>query len=153
MSDSKKDETPNVEVVGYGRPPVATRFKKGQSGNPNGRPRGIMNFSTLLHKAMRQKVRVNEHGKRRLVTKLEAAILQLVNQSASGNQRAGRFLFELVQQIEKAEDHALPTAAPLSEIDEEVIQELLNRFQSQDPQSESPSELQMENEGNDNQPS
>ena len=25
--------------VGYGRPPQATQFKKGQSGNPRGRPR------------------------------------------------------------------------------------------------------------------
>lgn len=26
--------------VGYAKPPVGTRFKPGQSGNPKGRPRG-----------------------------------------------------------------------------------------------------------------
>jgi Family of unknown function (DUF5681) len=26
--------------VGYGKPPLETRFKQGQSGNPRGRPRG-----------------------------------------------------------------------------------------------------------------
>lgn len=28
--------------IGYAKPPKATRFKKGQSGNPNGRPRRMM---------------------------------------------------------------------------------------------------------------
>ncbi|HWZ80051.1 MAG TPA: DUF5681 domain-containing protein [Candidatus Sulfotelmatobacter sp.] len=151
MSDSERDETTNVELVGYGRPPLATRFKKGQSGNPNGRPRGILNFTTTLRKAMRERVVINEHGKRKLVTKLEAAVKQLVNQAASGNQRAGRFLFELAQQIDKTEDQAMDTAAPFSEIDTEVIQELLNRFQSQEPGSESESEQQTEVEHQDDQ--
>ncbi len=33
--------------VGYKKPPLHSRFKKGQSGNPRGRPRGSKNFSTL----------------------------------------------------------------------------------------------------------
>ena len=33
--------------VGYRKPPVGTRFKKGQSGNPAGRPRGTVNLATL----------------------------------------------------------------------------------------------------------
>ncbi len=33
-------ESPQSEEVGYGKPPAATRFKKGQSGNPKGRPKG-----------------------------------------------------------------------------------------------------------------
>ena len=34
--------------AGYGKPPRHSRFKKGQSGNPKGRPRGSRNFSTDL---------------------------------------------------------------------------------------------------------
>jgi hypothetical protein len=36
MSTAPKKPTGSYEV-GYGKPPVAARFKKGQSGNPNGR--------------------------------------------------------------------------------------------------------------------
>lgn len=34
---------PSDYEVGYGKPPAETRFKKGQSGNPNGRPKGSRN--------------------------------------------------------------------------------------------------------------
>ena len=35
--------------VGYGKPPMETRFKKGQSGNPRGRPKGAKNKRPGLH--------------------------------------------------------------------------------------------------------
>ena len=40
MSDEPEDKAPETnEEVGYGRPPIRTRFKQGQSGNPKGRPK------------------------------------------------------------------------------------------------------------------
>ena len=41
--------------VGYGKPPVNTRFRKGQSGNPHGRPRGARSASTILNAALKSK--------------------------------------------------------------------------------------------------
>jgi hypothetical protein len=38
-----QDDDPRV---GYGRPPLATRFRPGQSGNPRGRPKGARNLSS-----------------------------------------------------------------------------------------------------------
>ena len=49
--------------AGYGKPPRHSRFKKGQSGNPKGRPRGSRNFSTDLKATLEELIRVTHHGK------------------------------------------------------------------------------------------
>jgi hypothetical protein len=46
------------ERVGYGRPPLATRFRLGQSGNLRGRPKGARNFSTVIASALSERVAV-----------------------------------------------------------------------------------------------
>jgi hypothetical protein len=51
--------------AGYGKPPRHTRFKKGQSGNPRGRPKGSKNLTTLLTEALNEPVIVAENGGRR----------------------------------------------------------------------------------------
>ena len=44
--------------AGYGKPPRHSRFKKGQSGNPKGRPRGSRNFSTDVKATLEEPIRV-----------------------------------------------------------------------------------------------
>lgn len=68
--------------VGYGRPPVATRFKAGQSGNPNGRPKGAKNLSTLTREKLQAKVPVREGGRERRMSKGEIGVTKLVNRFA-----------------------------------------------------------------------
>jgi len=51
-----------------------TRFKRGQSGNPKGRPGGAKNLSTLLSEALNEAVIVAENGGRRKITKRQAII-------------------------------------------------------------------------------
>jgi hypothetical protein len=36
--------------VGYGRPPAKSRFKKGTSGNPRGRPKHSKNMKTIIRR-------------------------------------------------------------------------------------------------------
>lgn len=50
------------EKVGYGRPPKHTRFQKGQSGNPRGRPRQTQNHKCIAHRVAAElhEVRVGE---------------------------------------------------------------------------------------------
>src|SRR5580698_10326440 len=78
----------SASPVGYGKPPGATRFKKGVSGNPKGRPKGSRNVAAVFAKTLREKVVINEHGQRKTISKLEAAVKQFVNKAASGDLRA-----------------------------------------------------------------
>src|SRR3954451_12887874 len=81
--------TQQQEDVGYGRPPKASRFQKGKSGNPKGRPRNRhrdMPYDTLLG----QMVTVREDGKERRVTAAEAFILQLTKKGLEGDSASAR---------------------------------------------------------------
>jgi predicted phage terminase large subunit-like protein len=71
-------EKPNDYKVGFGKPPRHSRFVKGRSGNPRGRPRGLKNLATLFSEALNERVTVVENGRRRKITKREAVIAQLV---------------------------------------------------------------------------
>jgi hypothetical protein len=97
--DGQKNQGPvdEDERVGYRRPPKTTRFRPGQSGNPRGRPKGARNLSTIVAAALSERVTVNENGRRRRITKLDAAVKQVVNRAASGELRATPLLLALVQ--------------------------------------------------------
>src|SRR5712671_3028707 len=85
--------------VGYGKPPRHTRFKRGRSGNPRGRPPGSKNLPTLLSEALNEPVIVAENGGRRKISKRQAIIKQLVNQSAKADWRATKILLSIIQDI------------------------------------------------------
>jgi Family of unknown function (DUF5681) len=126
------DEQPDLqpaaanERVGYRRPPVGTRFRPGQSGNPRGRPKGARNLSTVVAAALSERVAVNENGRRRRITKLEAAVKQLVNRAASGEARATQLLLALVQ-VNEARP-AQQDASRLGDADAIVMAELARRL-------------------------
>jgi hypothetical protein len=84
-----EDEDSTEEIVGYRNPPVASRFRKGQSGNPKGRPRGRR--TDLPYEAvLGQGVIVRENGRERRVTAAEAFILQLIKLGLDGDSAAAR---------------------------------------------------------------
>ena len=114
--------------VGYGKPPHHTRFKKGQSGNPRGRPSGSKNLATVLSEALNELVIVAENGGRRKITKRQAIITQLVNQSAKADWRATKILLDILQAIESRSEPALAETSSFSEADEKVIEQLRARF-------------------------
>jgi hypothetical protein len=122
-----RDKEANYEV-GYGKPPCHTRFVKGQSGNPRGRPPGTKNLKTLLSEALNEMVIVTENGGRRKVTKRQAIITQLVNRSAIADFRAIKILLDLVRDIEGQTEPASPETSAFSEADEKVIEQLRARF-------------------------
>jgi len=75
--------------VGYKRPPAATRFVKGRSGNPRGRPRKRhreIPYDTVLG----QMVTIREDGRERRVTAAEAFVLQLTRKGLQGDSSSAR---------------------------------------------------------------
>jgi hypothetical protein len=62
--------------VGYGKPPKATRFRKGRSGNPKGRPSGDENLLSVFKRMAMKRIKIREGDKSRTVTMADAIILQ-----------------------------------------------------------------------------
>jgi uncharacterized protein DUF5681 len=135
MVERNKPEKPKTAKVGYCNPPEHARFKTGQSGNPRGRPKGTLNMATVLERILREKVVINENGKRKTITKLEAAIKQLTNKAASGELKALQLLTALVR---TAEERAIQAGVPNSafeEVDERVVLEMLRRLEKTSKES------------------
>src|SRR6201987_654789 len=124
--EGKMSETAREYAANYRKPPVHTRFKKGQSGNPRGRP--AKTLPALLAAALNEKVTVTENGKRRQVTKREAVIAQLVNKSASAELRATKMLIDMLRDIEKKAEPAAAAKSPFNPTDREVVQQLIARL-------------------------
>jgi hypothetical protein len=112
--------------IGFGRPPKRNQFRKGVSGNPKGRPKGSPNLATVLARALQEKVIVGEKGRRKSVTKLDAAVKQLVDQAASGDLAATRQLMALAG----ATEDQLPEvpAKQVTETDQKIMRSVLNRL-------------------------
>lgn len=90
-----------AELVGYGRPPKGSRFQKGQSGNPRGRPRGRKR--TLPHDhVLGQMVTVREDGKERRVTAAEAFLLHLTKRGLEGDSGAARASLAAIEKARQA---------------------------------------------------
>ena len=116
--------------VGFGKPPAGTRFKKGQSGNPRGRPKGTLNMASVLARTLREKVVINENGQRKVITKLEAAIKQLTNKAASGELKALQLLAALVRSAEERAMKMETPTSPLDAADEKVFLGVLKRLET-----------------------
>src|SRR5271167_3281936 len=117
--------------VGPGRPPLHTRFRKGQSGNPGGRSK--KNLPALLADALNEPVFVTIDGERRQITKREAVVHQLVNKSTSADLRATKMLFDMMKDAEQKAGVAAPAPERrrLEEADKEVVQLLVERIRHQ----------------------
>lgn len=109
--DSETDASEHDYEVGYGRPPKHTQFKKGQSGNPRGRPKGARNLETILESELDRAVTVTEGGKKRKVSAQHAVVMTVVAKALRGDLRAVKQLVDLIEKYRPvaADDSSEPS--------------------------------------------
>ena len=88
------DEKP----IGYKNPPKSTRFKKGQSGNPRGRPPGRRRYAPVPN-VLDQMVTIHEDGVERRVTAAEALLLKLTKLGLEGNTFAAKVAMNAIYDV------------------------------------------------------
>lgn len=115
-------------AVGYGRPPQASRFKPGQSGNPNGRPKGTKNLATDLAEELGETIRIREGERQLKVSKQRAMLKALVAKALKGDARAASLLIALVAKAtEEAPGGPAIAAPPLADADRQILDDFLAR--------------------------
>jgi len=90
--------------VGYRKPPIHSRFQKGQSGNRRGRRRSTLNHRTVLERTLLKPITVTEGGKPKKMIPLEIVIRQLINKAVKGDVRAAQWVARLGQQLAEASE-------------------------------------------------
>jgi len=98
QASAAKSATRDFEI-GYGKPPKATQFKKGQSGNPKGgkKAEAIEDVRIVIENVLAEQTKVRDGGKVRTVSKLEAIMQAQRANALKGNAKAVRTLFKLGQ--------------------------------------------------------
>jgi hypothetical protein len=81
-------EEDKPHAVGYKCPPKDRQFRRGQSGNLNGRPQGARNFKTDLREELSESISIREGSRDISITKQRALIKRLVGSAIDGDTRS-----------------------------------------------------------------
>jgi len=108
--------------VGPGNPPLHSRFKPGQSGNPAGRPPKERSLVRLIEKELDVEVTVTENGAPQRLSKREALAKRTVNSALTGDAKALQTLVRLIGTGSSND------AADQEQIDPQILASLLQRL-------------------------
>jgi hypothetical protein len=113
--------------VGYGRPPLETRFKPNQSGNPKGRPRRPLSWHATVEKVLEEKVEIRDGDRILRMPNRQAFARAAFRRAFNGDPKLLRALVLLMRTeigLEPPEDEA---AAGASASDDAILDDFLAR--------------------------
>jgi hypothetical protein len=91
--------------VGYKKPPAHTRFHRGQSGNPQGRPRGSKNLATLLDEELKETIDIRDNNGHARISKARAIARQMVNSALKGDPRMIKLCLDTASKQAALKEH------------------------------------------------
>ena len=91
----------NHYEVGYGKPPKATQFKPGQSGNRKGRPKGARSVMTCFEELAVKKFITQENGQQKKLIPVEISLLKLLSKVAKEDVRAIGLFLEYAERFDQ----------------------------------------------------
>jgi hypothetical protein len=123
-----KSVLPTDYSVGYGRPPSASRFKPGVSGNARGRPKGSKNLNTQVTEAMTASISIQEGTKTKRVSMIAGVVLRQLHKALMGDGPAAITVIKMALQLGLLNDSAGNSGeVVLSRDEEQILSELIAR--------------------------
>jgi len=130
-------KTPSTETydVGYKKPPKATQFQKGNSGNPRGRPKGGRNLASLAKRVSDRKITIQENGRTRRISAGEAVLMKIFNKALAGDAPSQRLALSLLTTAQS--DGALAPTLFQSDGDRALLRQALEEWSAAGEDEES----------------
>jgi len=126
MSESEDEE------IGYKKPPKASQWKPGESGNKKGRPKKTKDFEKLFDQELSQPIRITEGGETRMISRREALLKKLIGNALNNDKTALKLVFGLMKSHHTIEEFA-PDAG-----DREALMALFEKARLEDQKPEEP---------------
>jgi hypothetical protein len=128
LSEERKAELEARGGVGFGRPPEATRFRKGQSGNPAGRPKAARALKTDVAEVLDLEVTVNMPAGPTPMRMQQAMVMSIAAKAAKGDVRAAQAMIALISLTlpERVKDP--PHAVRLDPVEQAMLEDILKQM-------------------------
>jgi hypothetical protein len=115
------------EKPGYKRPPKATQFKPGTSGNPRGRPKKPRDLEDDLIEMLSKNITVREDGKLRKISRQKAILRKLLSQALQGDAKALSSILSMRMKFDATREAPEQRAEEISDSDEVILDDYVRR--------------------------
>lgn len=130
VADVPEDESYRV---GYGKPPKHTRFKPGQSGNPQGRPRGARNLRTAFREGLQEKVTIREGNRTRKLSKMDGIVQVTLNKALKGDAKGLAAVIQLARSTGLMDEEPETSSTQSLSVEDQAILDTFLERQGMEP--------------------